>query len=294
METKKIRIKIFTRSFSLELYSLSRTLYEGLEIPIVRLTDKTADGYFFSILKDTECDVAINIDEDAFLINPDALLELVNFVVEHNYANVGCPDGGMALRIFNPIITNPFFNVLNLKLIRTKLIGKNEINAFDYLTVCEEMKARFPIHILKGRYDFKYTNQEPYYPFFFWLAYNFDILYLPAETHTDGISTILYSPDKSQIICLHAWFARFYKMSLFAKIFLKKRGVQTQRITNLITESYELRQLPRPIFTTYDYLRFNADMLLRWSIKVPQRIMGWPRKWAKWYRRWERKRQGAI
>ena len=137
METKKIRIKIFTRSFSLELYTLSRTLYEGLEIPIVRLTDKSADGYFFSILKDTECDVAINIDEDAFLINPDALLELVNFVVEHNYANVGCPDGGMALRIFNPIITNPFFNVFNLKLIRTKLIGKNIISVGNVTVVCD-------------------------------------------------------------------------------------------------------------------------------------------------------------
>ena len=124
METKKIRIKIFTRSFSLELYTLSRTLYEGLEIPIVRLTDKTADGYFFSILNDMECDVAINIDEDAFLINPDALLELVDFVVEHNYANAGCPDGGMALRIFNSIITNPFSNIFNIKLIRTKLIVK--------------------------------------------------------------------------------------------------------------------------------------------------------------------------
>ena len=222
MNIKNYRLKIFTRSFSLQLYTQAKGLFEMMGIPCVRLTYQTADGYFYTMLKDTECDVAINIDEDAFLINPDALLELVNFVVEHNYANVGCPDGGMALRIFNPIITNPFFNVLNLKLIRTKLIGKNEINAFDYLTVCEEMKARFPIHILKGRYDFKYTNQEPYYPFFFWLAYNFDTLYLPAETHTDGISTILYSPNKSQIICLHAWFARFYKMSLFAKIFLKK------------------------------------------------------------------------
>lgn len=94
METKKIRIKIFTRSFSLELYSLSRTLYEGLEIPIVRLTDKSADGYFFSILKDTECDVAINIDEDAFVVNPQAMLDLVEFVVIHGYANAGCPDGG--------------------------------------------------------------------------------------------------------------------------------------------------------------------------------------------------------
>lgn len=247
------------------------------------------------MLQDLECDVAINIDEDAFVVNPQAMLDLVEFVVIHGYANAGCPDGGGGCpRAGNPLVTNPFFNVFNLELIRTKFTSKKDIQAFHYESVKQEMKSKFPMDMLQSTYNFDLLDYEPYYPFFFWLAYNFDTLYLPAETHTDGISTILYSPNKSQIICLHAWFARFYKMSLFAKIFLKKRGVQTQRITNLITESYELRQLPRPIFTTYDYLRFNADMLLRWSIKVPQRIMGWPRKWAKWYRRWERKRQGAI
>lgn len=91
-ELNSIRLKIFTRSFDLRLYSYARELFRCFNVPIVRLTDQTADGYFYTMLKDTECDVAINIDEDAFLINPDALLELVNFVVEHNYANVGCPD----------------------------------------------------------------------------------------------------------------------------------------------------------------------------------------------------------
>ena len=294
METKKIRIKIFTRSFSLELYSLSRTLYEGLEIPIVRLTDKSADGYFFSILKDTECDVAINIDEDAFLINPDALLELVNFVVEHNYANVGCPDGGMALRIFNPIITNPFFNVFNLELIRTKFISKKDVQAFHYESVKQEMKSQFPMDMLQSTYNFDLLDYEPYYPFFFWLAYNFRTYYLPSQKHQDGISTILYN-HQNQPICYHAWMARFYSMSSFVVRFIQKgAGKQKLRIDNLIRESYAVRGVQVLSFSVGDRLMFRFDKLVRWCIKVPQRVMGWPRKWAKWYRRWERKRQGAI
>ena len=110
------RIKIFTRSANIELYSYSKKL-TGNKYPKVRLCNTTADGYFYEMLSDLECDVAINIDEDAFLIDEDALMDLVNYVVENNYANAGMPDGGMLqVRAFNPIITNPFFNVLNLKL----------------------------------------------------------------------------------------------------------------------------------------------------------------------------------
>ena len=69
------RIKIFTRSFDLRLYRLSKGLFcdwkdaEGNPIPCVRLTDQTADGYFYTMLRDTECDVAINVDEDGCKID---------------------------------------------------------------------------------------------------------------------------------------------------------------------------------------------------------------------------------
>src|SRR5574344_1345122 len=125
MNVMNYRIKIFTRSFSLELYSLAKPLFATMGIPIVRLTDQTADGYFYTMLSDLDCDVAVNIDEDCFVVNPQAILDLAQVVVENDYANAGCPDGGSGCpRGGNPIVTNPFFNVLNLKLIRTKFTFK--------------------------------------------------------------------------------------------------------------------------------------------------------------------------
>ncbi|MBR3484858.1 MAG: herpeto-tandem family RiPP, partial [Bacteroidales bacterium] len=96
------RIKIYTRSFDLKLYRLAKGLFEGLRdaegnpIPCVRLTDQSADGYFYTMLRDRDCDVAVNIDEDAFLVDPQAALDLVGVLLEGGYANIGCSDGDPA------------------------------------------------------------------------------------------------------------------------------------------------------------------------------------------------------
>lgn len=74
MMDKNLKIKIFCRSFDLRLYTLSEGLYETMGFPCVRLTDQSADGYFFTMLKDTECDIAINVDEDCFVCDPEAIL----------------------------------------------------------------------------------------------------------------------------------------------------------------------------------------------------------------------------
>ena len=85
-------MKFYTRSFSLELYEQARQLFESAGYPCVRLTDQTADGYFFTMLDDTDCDVAINVDEDAYIADLDAVLDLAEYVLQHGYANAGCPD----------------------------------------------------------------------------------------------------------------------------------------------------------------------------------------------------------
>lgn len=277
------RLKIYTRSFSLELYTQSKGLYEGMGLPCVRLTDQSADGYFYTMLKDTDCDVAINVDEDAFVVNPEAVLALAAYVVENGYANAGCPDGGSGCpRGGNPIITNPFFNVFNLELIRTKFAGKKSVTAFDFKAVLPEMEKAFPTEILFGNWNFANTGYEPYYPFFFWLAYNFKTLYLHGQKHADGISTILYTPE-NEVICLHSWMARFYNTpSFITRLFQKNMGKQKQRIDNLIAEAYAQRNMPRLHFGQSDYAHFRIDTMMRWCIKVPQRIAGWPRKWKRW------------
>lgn len=255
MEPKKNpRIKIFSRSFDLKLYYLSRGLYKGIICDgIRRMTDCSADGYFFKMLDDTECDIAVNIDEDAFIIDSQAVNDLVALMLEKGYANIGCADKGAGIpRSGNPKVTNPFFNILNLSLIRTKF------------------NKSFLMQYKEGR--------EPYYRFFLWLADNFDTLYLPAERHMDGTSTILRDMQ-GRIVCLHSWYARFYSMPGFAVHCIQPGcGKQKDRIDALIRESYALRQMEVPVFGFTDSLDFATNKVARWCIKIPQRISRWPHK----------------
>lgn len=278
---KKHRVKIFTRSFSPELYTYSRGLFYE-EIPIVRLTDQTADGYFFTMLEDESCDIAINIDEDAFITDWNPILELVEYVASNNLVNAAAPDAGPGCpRRHNPIVTNPFFNVLNLKLIRTKYTTPKEIQKFSYESHREELVAKFPQSLLETlEYDLDCIDFEPYYPFFFWLAYHFDTLYLQAERHSDGFSSILYD-HQGRPFCLHSWFARKFKVQKF----------HTRRIFSLINEAYTARKLQMPTFTAEERMEHFGELIVRYARKAVSRIMNWPHKWHLWYLRYQRRRK---
>jgi len=247
------RIKIFTRSFDLKLYSLSKVLYEDMGYPTVRLTDQSADGYFYTMLKDTECDIAVNIDEDAFITNHEAIRNLIRTAIEGQYANIGYSDGDKATTNRNKTVTNPFFNIFNLSLIRTK---------FDRSSIRPQ----------------SFEDREPYYPFFFWLADNFKTLYLPCERHSDGITTVAKDTE-GNIVCLHTWFSRFYSMPTWlVRRIEPAQGMQKERIDAIINEAYLIRVKDIPLFSTKDKVTFIANKIARWIIKVPQRISRWPWK----------------
>lgn len=251
------RIKIFCRSFDLRLYLLSKAFYEKMGYDCVRLTDCSADGYFYRMLRDLDCDIAVNVDEDAFILDTSAVEDLIGAVLEGGYANAGCPDGGNDAmpRDGDPTVTNPFFNVLDLRLIREK----------------------FDISLMERR-D---TDKEPYYPFFRWISKEFKTLYLPAEKHADGFSTILKMPDGRRI-CQHSWMARFYTMPTFlVHVADPEAERQKERIDALIDESFNARDMQRPEFSKSDILHFTLDRCLRWLIKIPQRISRWPYKIAR-------------
>jgi hypothetical protein len=270
------RIQIFTRSASLEMYRTAKTLFETAGLPCVRLVDQHADGYFFTILKDKNCDIAINIDEDAFVTDLDAILSLADFVVENGYANAGCPDAGSEFpRGFNPIVTNPFFNVLNLDVIRKIPFSKKDIKKFDYNSVKDEMIENFPKNFLTHPYNFDLYDAEPYYKFFLYLAYHCKTLYLFGKKHQDGFSTILYN-HKNEIICYHSWMSRFYKKPYLAKI--KKVKNQTARIDALRDEAYAMRNISVNNYNYRDKFYFLFDTIIRTCVKIPMRIARWPRK----------------
>ena len=226
----------------------------------VRLTETAADEYLYKIMSDTECDIAVNIDEDAFVVDEQAILDLVNYVIENDYANAGMADGGeLPIRIQNPIVTNPFFNVLNLRLIRQKY-SVNAVLQFEYKHHEEELKSKMPAYLLKYKKGFESVDFEPYYPFFFWLAYNFKTLYLPAEAHSDGYTTILCNNNHKPIL-YHTWYSRRYKE--------KGDDMHTNRIKNIISEVSDIRGIPMELSLRESFLEFiyrkTRKQRIRWN-----------------------------
>ncbi len=250
------RIKFYCRSFNKELYLLSRGLYEQAGYPCIRLTDQTADGYFFKMLEDETCDIAINVDEDCFITDLDAVLALAKKAQTEGWINIGCSDAGKGVpRKGDPEVTNPFFNVFNLHDIR---------RSWNAYRLIPELKRD------------SYKGIEPYYNFFHWLVRTFPgrTLYLDNEHHADGITTRLD-------FCLHTWFARQYKTGLLTRLFEGndvKEVDHRRRINAIIDEAYACSGLCRPSFSIVHRLGFKVDEMCRWSIKVPQRIAGWPNK----------------
>lgn len=260
MNNCKANIKFYCRSFNKELYLLSRGLYEGAGYPCVRLTDQTADGYFFTMLRDTDCDIAINVDEDCFITDLDAVLRLARRVSDEGWVNAGCRDAGPACpRGGDPVVTNPFFNVFNLREIRKRW---NE----------QELKPQLLHTRLQGA--------EPYYSFFYWMLREFPdkTLYLDAHRHQDRITTVIDG------ICLHTWFARQYSQSLLTRLFEgndRKDVDHRARIDAVISEAYQTHHPDHPQrrqFSAMDRTGFQMDAAARWGHKIPQRIMGWPAK----------------
>lgn len=251
-----LRIKFYCRSFNKELYLLSRGLYEQAGYPCIRLTDQTADGYFYKMLEDETCDISINVDEDCFVTDLDTVLALAKKAHDEGWVNIGCSEAGKGVpRSGDPEVTNPFFNIFNLHEIR---------KAWNAYRLIPELR------------EGSYRTREPYYNFFRWMVRTFPgkTLYLDNARHTDGITTRLNC-------CLHTWFARQYNPGLLTRLFEgndKKDVNHRQRIDAIIDEAYARRGLRRPVFSIMQHIGFKADEICRWTIKVPQRIAGWPNK----------------
>jgi hypothetical protein len=110
------------------------------------------------------------------------------------------------------------------------------------------------------------------------LAYNTKVLYLPNAGYPDGWTTVLYNQDREEL-CRHTWLARFYSVPAFVvRHWQPTAGAQQERINHVIDEAYNMQGLQKPIFEWKDKLAFVGNKVIRWTIKVPQRIAGWPKK----------------
>jgi hypothetical protein len=213
------KIEIATRSMNRKLYHLSQATL-NLPFKRVRLKNTTADGYLYQLLK-RDVDYVINIDEDAFVCDNDRLMELLKYCIDNHIDLCGFPDGGvLPVRSRNPLVVNPFFNIIHVKKIKAAF-SKKEIR--KYKTHQPEYEKKTPLHLLKHPYTYEYY--EPFEPLLVWISQNFKVLYLDAEEHRDRFSTILKDQNQQPFL-IHTWFSRAYETDVY----------HTQRINNVIEE----------------------------------------------------------
>ena len=223
--TDQKRIKIYTRSMNDVLYHKAMALC-NLPYEKVRLMGTSADGYLYQLVQDDDVDWVINFDEDAFVCDLEAMKRLIDYCIENGYVNCGMPDGGVVhLRDGNPLVTNPYFNILYTKALREQFNIANLKETPD--------RNRFTqTELLVGPHDFEATDVEPYYPFFIWTSNHCKTLYLKATNHPDGESTVLYN-HLGEPFLIHTWYSRFYNRDHF----------HTRRIDSAFTEACRKQEL---------------------------------------------------
>lgn len=217
----------------------------NLPYPKIRLIKTSAEEYLIKLINDEDADFVINIDEDAFVFDIEKLKKLLHFIIDNEYVNCGMPDGGVVnIRKFNPLVTNPFFNILNVRKIRKEFsLNTNSLEDINSFPLWDDSYMdKFPKHLLKSEY--KFINNEPYSRFFIWMSQNFKTLYLNAENHPDGESTILCDNNNHPFL-IHTWYSRFYY----------KNTYHTKRIDNIIKEC--------SIKSGYNYPFFVKDVVAK-------------------------------
>lgn len=200
-----MKIAIYTRSMNYDLFQLSSSSV-SLPYKRKRYTFTSADGYLYDRIVKSGAEIIINLDEDAFITDNEKLKKLIEYVIDNEYVNCGMPDGGVVdIRKHNPLVTNPFFNILNVKEIQKKFDLQEILNNYNQHNI--DFEKYTPFHLMKNKYTYDYF--EPYNAFFVWLTVNFKTLFLDAELHSDGISTVLKDYLGAPFL-YHSWYSRFY------------------------------------------------------------------------------------
>lgn len=234
-------IAIFTRSMNYRMYNSAMNCVKTLPYKHHRIMMTTSDSYLMAMLN-SKYDWAINIDEDAFVFDIEALNELLFYCIDNGYVNCGMPDGGvLPIRTHNPLVTNPFFNILNLKELRKSY---NPDVVRGYCIHRKEYEDKMPLTLIKGEYQYDYF--EPYCGFFVWVSQNFPTLYLDAREHNDGISTVLLNHSADPFL-VHTWYSRYYD----------KDQEHTNRINTIIKEYSSITPI-NYVKAQNDYLKNKA------------------------------------
>jgi hypothetical protein len=205
---------IATRSLHEELYRLSDEFLDfGRSEPArlrprerYRFVGTDAAGYLRELAQ-LDADWVINLDEDAFVADPQGIVSLLEHMEREGYAACGMPDGGVVpIRRHHPLACNTFLNIFDLR--RVRAAWRDWGRVIHTNPPSEEV---YGIPEIARRTAWAFDRFEPYYgAFFSLLEAKEKILYLDAETWDDGVSTLLKGPDGRPLL-IHCWYSRQWK-----------------------------------------------------------------------------------
>ncbi len=157
-----------TRSMSNELYEMMLSLCPR-DWNFIRVLNSSAHGYLDYIFSTRfETKWILNLDEDCFIIDLEEIVNMVAYMEANNYDYCGVQDGGsIPVRIHNPLVSNPFFNLFNVEKIFEL---KKDYYETDYNV--DDIRDKYSSLIRFKHSAFKYDLYEPFYKHFFWLLEN--------------------------------------------------------------------------------------------------------------------------
>lgn len=222
------KIAIVSTVINFELYNQSlRTHPAGVDRYVIDgregLYGIDSLVYMFSKFQKMDYDWIIMADEDAFFMDSEKVLGLIDFMSRKGIAVAGVRDGGeVNHRNYNPYVMNTFFLILNIKDILPLWNKKEVLNT----QLNNALFNTQDISKLKYSYDID-SQYEPYYCFFYWLAQKKqNFLYLNSISpisQDDQIANIVCDHEGKELL-IHTWYARAYNNNLD----------QTKRINKII------------------------------------------------------------
>jgi GT2 family glycosyltransferase/tetratricopeptide (TPR) repeat protein/SAM-dependent methyltransferase len=202
------RIVLASRSMNEELLRLSGEFLAPTRLERHAVTGADSTDYFRA-LRGLDADWVINVDEDAFLLQPCRLLDLVAHMEAGGYAACGMPDGGVVpIRYHNPVACNAFFNVFDLRRVRPAWEDWQRVLRAGHRPEYERLVPPFATRTAYAFDEF----QRYYCVFFALLEAGERILYLDADEWRDGVSTLLKDPAGEPLL-LHCWYSRLWPTS---------------------------------------------------------------------------------
>lgn len=208
------KVAFVTRSVHAGLSSLSAQLLDfgGCQRDIYCRVEQhqvaVADGAeYLRALTEIDADWIVSIDEGTFLLNPAAILTLIDQMDQDGVAACGMPDGGVIpIRRHNPLACNLMFNIFDMR--RVRPVWDNWDQTLQTRMPPNPEKI-LPALAHQSPYAFDYFETH-YSAFFALLRAGEKILYLDAATWNDGMSTLLSAADHHPLL-IHYPFGQLWE-----------------------------------------------------------------------------------